>query len=369
MNKKRIRQLQSSIVQPLLIKKKENLFYLTGQWFMQGFLLVKKNDVIFFGDGLEKVEGIEKIDRLKYIGKYLGRSKNLQLEDIFTFAEVKYLRQKALGIRHKVLRSPVDYQRQIKDINETKLVGKSMKIVEKVFGQVKNQLQKKWWTEKGLAEFIKSAGFKLGAEEVSFPPIVASGANAAIPHHIPSFKRLKAGESIIMDFGFKYKGYCSDFTRTVFLKRVPSRLKKAYNQVEKAYNESIRLMSKRMKLQAQRSNFQTAASFRKGEILRSFGKIKARDIYQKAVSVLAEKKLERYFIHNLGHGTGLEIHEFPNLSPESKDVLENGMVFSIEPGVYIPRMGGIRIEDLVWLSEGKVKKFINVSTKLKDNII
>ena len=81
MNKNRIKQLQSAISQPLFIKKKENLFYLTGQRFMQGFLLVRKNHVVFFGDGLEKVEGIKKTDRLKYIGKYLGSSKKIILEE------------------------------------------------------------------------------------------------------------------------------------------------------------------------------------------------------------------------------------------------------------------------------------------------
>jgi Xaa-Pro aminopeptidase len=97
--------------------------------------------------------------------------------------------------------------------------------------------------------------------------------------------------------------------------------------------------------------------------------VRGGDVYQKAVDVLAEKHLEKYFIHSLGHGTGLEIHELPNLSPGSKDAMQNGMVFSIEPGVYIKNLGGIRIEDLVYLNSGKVKKFINISTKLADNIL
>ncbi|PIR95995.1 MAG: hypothetical protein COT92_03505 [Candidatus Doudnabacteria bacterium CG10_big_fil_rev_8_21_14_0_10_42_18] len=338
----RIKQLQKSISQPLLIKKSENLFYLTGQWFMQGFLLVKKNDVIFFGDGLEKVEDIKKTDRLKYIGKYLGRSKKVVPEDIFTFAEVHYLRAKCKGLRAKIERSPVDYQRQVKDPSEIELIGKSMRIVEKVFGQVRQQLKRKIWTEEKLAKFIKEAGFKLGAEDVSFPPIVASGAGAAVPHHVPSSKKLKPGESIIIDFGFKYKGYCSDFTRTVFLKSVTPKLEKAYNQTERAYLESIKAAKSGMN---------------------------AGKLYKKSVDILAEKKLDKYFIHSLGHGTGLEIHELPNLSPGSKDIMENGMVFSIEPGVYIPRIGGVRIEDLVYLDKGEVKKFINAPTKLKDNIV
>ena len=97
--------------------------------------------------------------------------------------------------------------------------------------------------------------------------------------------------------------------------------------------------------------------------------ITGNDVYQKSVDVLAEKHLEKYFIHSLGHGTGLEIHELPNLSPNSKDILQNGMVFSIEPGVYFKNFGGIRIEDLVYLEKGKVKKFINVPTNIKEMVI
>ncbi len=393
MDYKRLKQLQLSLQHPLLIKKKENLLYLTGRSFMHGYLLVKprnhadsnaeprgKLSVVFFGDGLEKVEGM-KSDRLKNIPLYLAKAHTLELEDQFTFAEYNYIKAKLrnphpgplpkgeggrgrrkVKIEHQ--RSPVDFQRQVKDSNEIAMVRKSMQIVGQVFGQVKQQLGKRSWTEVGLAEFIKSSGLKLGAEDVSFPPIVASGANAAVPHHVPSLKKLKPGESIIIDFGFKYKNYCSDFTRTVFLKNAPKKLSDAYNQVEKAYNESINFVSLR-------GASATKQSQSENRLLRSArnDKIAAGDVYQKSVDVLTEKHLQKYFIHSLGHGTGLEIHELPNLSPGSKDILKNNMVFSIEPGVYIPKLGGIRIEDLVYLESGKVKKFISIPTNLKYNII
>src|SRR6185369_5548334 len=109
------------------------------------------------------------------------------------------------------------------------------------------------------------------------------GANAAIPHHVPGTKKLKAGESIIIDFGFKYKHYCSDFTRTVFLKTVPKKLELAYNQTEKAYNESMAFINVG---QARGLHSQGAG---RGPALH------AGDVYQKAVDVLAEKHLEKYF--------------------------------------------------------------------------
>lgn len=321
---------------------------------MHGYLLIKpinadkkrsNTDVIFFGDGLEKVEGL-KSDRLKNIPLYLGKAHELELEDEFTFVEYNYIRAKCAALRAKLkishVRSPVDYQRAIKDPGEIALVKKSMQIVEAVFKRARKEIKKPRMTEARLAQFIQNMGLKMGANDLSFPAIVASGANAAIPHHVPSNKKLKAGESIILDFGFKYKNYCSDFTRTVFLKKAHPKLETAYNQVEKAYNQSI--------------NFAKVG-------------VTAGKVYQKAVDVLAEKKLDKYFIHSLGHGTGLEIHELPNLSPNSKDILQNGMVFSIEPGVYIPKLGGIRIEDLVYLDAGKVKKFINQPTNLSNCIL
>ena len=311
---------------------------------MHGYLLVKKNDVVFFGDGLEKAPGIKKVDRLKFVGKYLKSSSALEIEDVFTFAESRYLRSKNSKFRIKIkpVQSPVDKIRTIKESGEIEKIRKSMRIGGRVFEIVKKELKKKLWTEKALANFIRNAGLKFGAEEVSFEPIVASGANAAIPHHVPSNKRLYPGESIILDFGFKTEGYCGDFTRTVFMRKVSKTMEMAYRHTEAAYIQSL-------------------IAARPG--------VACRNLYSQAVKILGRAKLDKYFIHNLGHGTGLEIHESPNLSPNSRDRLENNMVFSVEPGVYIPKVGGVRIEDLVFLDHDKLHKFVFASTKLEDNII
>jgi len=241
MNTQRLKTLQKNLVKPILIKKKENLYYLTGRSFdyrAEEYLLVTKKDVVGFGSGLETMDWIKKSDRLKNLKRYIGRS-NLDIEYGFTYGEGEYLKYK--GVKAKPFRSVVDVMRQVKDADELGKIRKSMQIVEKVFALVKKEIVKPGMTEVKLAKFIQSSGLKLGAEDVSFPAIVASGANAAIPHHVPSEKKLKAGESIILDFGFKYQNYCSDFTRTVFLKTVPKKLELAYNQVEKAYNECLSL--------------------------------------------------------------------------------------------------------------------------------
>lgn len=384
----RLNLIKKFLKHPILVKKSENLFYLTGRSLenkAEEFLLLlpppqpsphrmhsgggSRAQAVAFGYGLEKMDWFKKTDRLKNIGKYLKGYKNLDIEYGFTYAEGEYLKQKLQVASNKLqvkpARSVVDVIRQVKTSGEIALIRKSMQIVERVFGLVRKEIKKPAMTEIKLAEFIRKNGFNLGAQDVSFPPIVACGANAAIPHHVPSSKKLKAGESIILDFGFKYKNYCSDFTRTVFLKKVPKKLEIAYNQVEKAYNEcisSLRVQPKQSYLFKRLPRPSDALRARNDKPLTG------NDLYQKAVDVLAENKLDKYFIHSLGHGTGLEIHELPNLSPKSKDFMQNGMVFSIEPGVYIEGLGGIRIEDLVYLDKGKCKKFINVSTKLKENI-
>lgn len=370
MQNQRLRKLQQTLKNPILIKKKENLFYLTGRSFdykAEEYLLVTKRDVIGFGSGLEQIDWVKKSDRLKNIGRYIKGNK-LDLEWGFTYGEGEYIKSKLqiLNFKIKPERSPVDEMRQFKDVQELSHIRKSMQIVGRVFERVKKELRSRSWTERGLAEFITKTGYKFGAGDISFPAIVASGSNAAIPHHLPSNKKLKAGESIIIDFGFKYKHYCSDFTRTVFLKRAPLKLEKAYNQVEKAYNESMRFIESPFPSPSHQGRGTRRFPPLEGE---GKGGVMAGDVYQKCVEVLAEAKLDKYFIHSLGHGTGLEIHELPNLSPNSKDLLMSGMVFSIEPGVYMPNLGGIRIEDLVYLEKGKVKKFINVPTGLRDNII
>jgi Xaa-Pro aminopeptidase len=147
---------------------------------------------------------------------------------------------------------------------------------------------------------------------------------------------------VVLDFGFKVAGYCSDFTRTVFLKKAPPKLARIYIETEKAYRQAF-------------NHIRAGMTGAMGDAL-------GRD-------VLREANLEEYFIHSLGHSTGLEVHERPNLTPGEEAVLENSMVFSIEPGVYVPKLGGVRIEDLVYLKNGRPHYFVSVPTALKDMII
>jgi Xaa-Pro aminopeptidase len=308
--------------------------------------LITKKQAVFFGNGLEKLEksaGL-KSDQLSNITKYLKKNSTLIVEDDLKLAELAYFKRKlkSVKLRDNSQEKLIEQLRLIKSREELENMRRAYEITAWVFAIIKKELKKKQWTEIGLARYIRIWGLELGADDVSFDPIVAAGANAAIPHHQPGDAVLKPGQSIVLDFGFKVNGYCSDFSRTVFLKRAPERLAKIYNAVQQAQDEAVR-------------------SIGAGQTGKEADAI--------ARSYLKKQKLEKYFIHSLGHGTGLEVHEAPGVGPFSKNVLENGMVFSIEPGVYLPKLGGVRIEDLVYLQSGKPKYFFKVSNLLKDNII
>lgn len=341
MNKARLKKIQNQISSPLLVVKKENLFYFTGHHFIDGYLLITRKKVIFFGNGLEQIKGVE-IAFVSEIGKYIKTGQTLNVESNITVDEWEYLKKKLKGVKLVPVSGSIEELRVIKNRSELAELEQAYKITTKVFETAKQQLKNKQWTEAGLARYIRVWGLELGADEVSFDPIVASGINSAIPHHRPTEKKIENGTAIVLDFGFKINGYCSDFTRTVFLGKVPDRLRKIYEAVETAYNLS----------------FDFAASGKTGTEVDSIAR-----------GYLAKHKMDKHFIHSLGHGTGLEVHENPSVSPKSNDILLDGMVFSIEPGVYIPGLGGVRIEDLVYMENKKPKYFSKAPTDLKNNII
>ncbi len=338
----RIKKLQKLIGGPVLVTNAESLHYLLGREFIdESLLLVTPKRAILFGGVLEQVSGI-KTDHLRNIGTYVKKGSVLSVEGGLRLAESDYIKKFAKGIKIKVATSPVRQMRLIKDSSEIREMQQAYEITAKVFLQIKKVLKEKPWTESELGRFVKLAGLKLGAAGVSFPTIVVCGKNSALPHHKPSSKEIRKGEPIVLDFGFKVNGYCSDFTRTIFIKSPPAKIKMMYEATEEAYRNAI----DKTKIG-----------------------VLARDVDQAARSTLKKHKLDKLFIHSLGHGTGLAVHETPNLYPKSEDVLRNGMVFSVEPGVYIKNFGGIRIEDLVYLKNGKLEYFVKVPTDLKSNII
>jgi Xaa-Pro aminopeptidase len=219
-------------------------------------------------------------------------------------------------------------KRVIKTPREISKIKKACNLGDKVFDYILRKIHL-GITEKELVReidsFIKNSGSK-----PSFPTIVAFGKNSANIHNVPADNKLAKNQIILLDFGVELNGYCSDMTRTIFFGKPTEKQKKMYGTVLKAQSLAIKAIKDKSILKKP---------------------IKEFDIDKIARDYIISQGFES-FKHGLGHGIGKKVHEFPpRLSPKSKNYLKVGMVFSIEPGIYISNFGGVRIEDLVVLEK------------------
>ena len=228
------------------------------------------------------------------------------------------------------------FLRAYKDETEITLMKKAAVISSSAIANIIGYI-KTGCTEKALALQLEINARAAGADGLAFEAIVASGANSALPHAKPTDKKIKKGDFIVVDFGVKYQGYCSDETCTFAFGSLTDKQKNAYQTVKQAHDEAIAAI---------RAN--AAASV----------------IDHCARSVLG-KKYGRYFPHGTGHGVGLEVHEAPRLATNSQDVLDAQMVVTVEPGIYIPGHWGIRIEDTVLVK----KNSCEIITKMNKELI
>ena len=221
----------------------------------------------------------------------------------------------------------VESLRIVKELGEIELIKKAVNIADAAYEHVAGIIRA-GMTEKQIAWEIEKCLRENGSQPVPFEIIVASGPNAALPHARPSERAVSPGEPMVIDMGAKYGGYASDLTRTICLGAPDSTFRKVYQTVLDAQLTAMSIISEGMTGQ------QADGS--------------ARTVIEKAGYGEA-------FGHALGHGIGLEIHEAPRLGPASIEKLAAGMVFSVEPGIYLPGWGGVRIEDTVIIENGKVK--------------
>ena len=228
----------------------------------------------------------------------------------------------------------VDYKRMVKDDREQQLMIEASRINDQAIHEVIHQVSL------GLSELEVAAKLgdiysKFGGEGNSFDAIIAYGANGANPHHENDDSRLKPGDSIIIDMGCKYQGYCSDMTRTVFYKEVSQEAKEVYELV-KAANEAAEAMIK--------------------------PGVRLCDIDKTARDLITKAGYGKEFNHRLGHFIGKDVHEYGDVSVNFDLEVQEGMIFSIEPGVYLPGKFGVRIEDLVLVTKDGCK-VLNSYTK------
>ncbi|MBU1039122.1 M24 family metallopeptidase [Patescibacteria group bacterium] len=213
---------------------------------------------------------------------------------------------------------------------------KAQRISEKVLTEAVNKL-KVDLTEVNLAKFIVGRMKYYQIKSLAFEPIVAFGKNTANIHHVPGRTKLKLGNLVMLDFGATVKSYCSDMTRTYIFGQPTAKQKEVYQTVLKAQELSLAVLKKGLR-QADKIDSQ-ARRF----IVKRFG--------------------ANSFNHGLGHGLGTVIHEWPSLKPGSLDILKYGMVITLEPGIYLPGWGGVRIEDMVLIGKNGT---VNLTQAAKD---
>ena len=327
----------------VLISSHSNIVYLTNysgfsKEEREAYLLVTKNKQYILTDGryaqavehlITNFELIEISSKLSFENKLKDLAKKNKIKKLgfephdMTVLEHKKLSRLFNDLNHLTLNS----LRSIKTPEEILFIEKACKLGDKTFSYILKKI-KEGISEKELAFEIEFFIKKHGAD-ISFPPIVAFGKNSAIPHHVPTNNQLTNNQIILLDFGVKLDNYCSDMTRTVFFGSANAEFKRMYETVLAAQQKSIEKINI---LMSQSPN------------------IPASQIDRAARDYIISKGYKT-IPHSVGHGIGLEVHESPRLSPKSRDILKEGMVFSIEPGIYIPEIGGVRIEDVVVLEK------------------
>jgi Xaa-Pro aminopeptidase len=326
----------------LLISHLPNIRYLCGFTGSAGLLLVEEAGSVFFTDvrydtqARDEVKGVKVVIArkalLSSVGEFLGRRRKrvrgwtigLEAEHL-TIAEKKKLSQtRSSGIRLKDAPSLVEKARMVKDSDELDRIRAAVRLGAKLFDRALEVLRP-GVKETEVAGEMEHAARRGGAEEMSFPTIIASGARSALPHGRASDHAITAGGFVVCDFGVILSGYCSDQTRTVWVGRVPQEARSVYQAVREAQQAAI-------------------DAVRPG--------VPAGEVDAAARKVLRRAGLGRSFTHSTGHGVGLEIHEAPRVADGQREILQTGMVITIEPGVYFPGKWGVRIEDMVVVTAG-----------------
>ena len=338
-------KLQEQELDALLVSSPENRRYLSGFTGSAGYLLMTADQAVLATD-FRYVEqaGRQAPDfRVERIAggpgwlpslaadigaKRIGfESDHLTVAGHSTF--VKAVEESSPADRPALLPTTevVERMRAIKDKDEVGLLKKAVEIADEAIEQVRRSIEP-GVTEAEVAWELEKAMRDRGAESASFDIIVGAGPNGALPHHRADDTEIQGGEPIVIDMGAIYLGYCSDLTRTLVLGDGDETFKTVYQTV----------------LDAQIAAEEQVRAGMTGEEVDAI----ARD-------VIADAGYGEHFGHSLGHGVGLAVHEFPRVGPRSQDRIEEGMVFTVEPGIYLSGWGGVRIEDIVVLENGRAQ--------------
>lgn len=331
---KKIKQLN---LDAFLVSSPSNISYLANYPSRDSYLLISSKEKVYFTDSryLQEAKSYLKSYKIKIIGDSLTkllskvcrsfRIKRLGFEEKYTSFSAYKKMKAALGKSMDLIpvADLIEEQREIKSKEELEKIKKAVEIAVKTLKFARSLIvlgRREIEIAAELERFIKYNG----GSHAAFDIIVASGANSAFAHHITSTRKLRSNEPVLIDVGVDYQGYKSDLTRVFWSSKINAAVKRIYDIVLKAQSKAI-------------------SEIKPG--------ISAKEIDAAARQYIARKRFGGFFGHSLGHGIGLEVHEGPRIAKNNKDILKPGMVFTIEPGIYLPGRFGIRIEDMVLVTK------------------
>lgn len=329
-------EIRSKNIDALLVTKRENYIYLSGFTGDSAYLIITQDKAILMTDSrFTEQAGIQAPDYeiVEYRGSFAKA-----LDDLLKNRRINTLGFEEYDISYEQYLDYIDNLhvgklvpfgkiiekfRMVKDSKEIETIKKAVKVADDAFTHILGFI-KPGVSELEIAAELEYFMKRNGATGISFETIIASGKRSSMPHGTASSKKVEKGDAITMDYGALFENYCSDMTRTIFLGEPDSEMRRIYNIV----------------LDAQMRAIDGAHRGKTGKEI----DLIARDIIYKA-------GFEKNFGHGLGHSVGLEIHEEPRLSVAGEVAMENGMAVTVEPGIYVPGLGGVRIEDIIVIND------------------
>lgn len=326
--------LQEKALNALLILQPDNRRYLSGFTGSAGALLITNSEALLFTDFRYTEQAASQAPGFKIVkhgpviwdevaGYTTGLARIAFEQDFVTFAQYTLISEKFKDVELVPVSGLVEARRSTKEDSELLEMQKAADVADQAFSHILTYISK-GRTEYEVALELEFVMRRNGASGTAFDFIVASGPRSSLPHGVATGRVIQAGDLVTMDFGAVVNGYCSDITRTVMIGKPSAKQKEVYQIVLEAQTAALNALKPGMT---------------------------GREVDQVARELIASQGYGENFGHGLGHGVGLVVHEEPRLSPAGATVLEPGMVVTVEPGIYLPGWGGVRIEDTVVVTE------------------
>ncbi|WP_291634595.1 aminopeptidase P family protein [Clostridium sp.] len=332
-----LKTMKAKKIPQMIVSDSNAIFYLTGKWILSGermlalYINTNGHNKLFVNElfpisedlGVEMVRYSDTEKPVEILSRHIDKDKPMGIDKNWPAHFLLRLMELKGGSTFVNGSKIIDKVRSSKDEKEKEFLRASSKINDIAIDKMIKLIPEKY-TEKKMGKILDDIWEEIGAQGQSFDPIVGYGANAADPHHVMDNSTVKEGDSVVIDIGCIKDSYCSDSTRTVFYKSVSEHSREVYDIVREANKRGIEKVKPGVRF---------------------------CDIDAAARDYITQKGYGKYFTHRLGHSIGLEDHEFGDVSSSNTNKVEVGMCFSIEPGIYMPGDVGVRIEDLVIVTQ------------------